>query len=63
VGGRKRGLEPEAPTIKNLAISDYVRLCTEEGITPGEAYRKAKRRLKANAAEKPQKIVAEAPQH
>jgi hypothetical protein len=58
--GRRRRSEPEEPTIKEIVISDYVRLCTEEGLKPGEAYRKVKRRLKA-AAEKNQKIAAVTP--
>jgi hypothetical protein len=56
--GRRRGSEPEEPTIEEIVISDYVRLCTEEGLKPGEAYRKVKLRLKKAAAEKNQKIVA-----
>jgi hypothetical protein len=60
--GRKRSLDPEAPTIENLVVSDYVWLCTEEGVKPGEAYRKVKRRLKTVATEKSQRIVAETPQ-
>jgi hypothetical protein len=56
--GRRRGSEPIEPTIEELVISDYVRLCTEEGLKPGEAYRKVKRRLKKTATEKNQKIVA-----
>jgi hypothetical protein len=56
--GRRRSSEPEEPTIEELVISDYVRLCTEEGLKPGEAYREVKRRLKKAATKKNQKIVA-----
>jgi hypothetical protein len=56
--GRRRNLEPEAPTIEELVISDYVRLCTEEGVKPGEAYRKVRRRLKKATTKKAQKIIA-----
>jgi hypothetical protein len=44
--GRRGNLET-TPTIEKLVISDYVRLCTVEGIKPGNAYRKMERRLKA----------------
>jgi hypothetical protein len=60
--GRRRSLELEAPTVGNLVISDYVRLCTEEGVKPGEAYRKVKRRLHVAATKKSQKIVTVTPQ-
>ncbi len=50
--GKRRSSEPEPPTIEEIVISDYVRLCTEEGLKPGEAYRKVKRRLKKAGAEK-----------
>ncbi|MBT0159718.1 hypothetical protein G4O51_07010 [Candidatus Bathyarchaeota archaeon A05DMB-2] len=51
---KKRIIEPQAPTIENLVISDYVRLCTE-GVKPGEAYRKVRRRLRTATTEKTHK--------
>lgn len=40
-------IDREVDTVEKSVISDYVRLCLDEGIKPSEAFKEMKRKLQA----------------